>query len=207
MTQQQKVVCLDMEGVLTPEIWHAVAAAFDEPELRKTTRDIADYEQLMAHRIAVLEHRDISHSALVEIVHQLEPLEGAREFLDSLRQFTNLTILSDTFENLAAPLIAKLGYPHVLCHTLEVTNDKVSGVRMRMPHAKRSAVRAYQALGYSVLAAGDSYNDTQMFDIADEAVLFRATPQLIAAKICRCAYTEYEDLLLHIRQWLCADRE
>lgn len=177
--RQQRLITLDLEGVLTPEIWIAVAESTGLDEFRRTTRDEPDYGLLMKGRLAALSDNDIAFSELTDIVDQLVPLPGAIEFLDELRTAMSIVILSDTFEQLAAPLLAKLGYPLTLCHRLEIVDNRVAGVEVRLPNAKRCAVEAYRSLNYAVSAAGDSFNDIEMLVAADRGALFRPS-QVVA---------------------------
>ncbi|MEM7272247.1 MAG: bifunctional phosphoserine phosphatase/homoserine phosphotransferase ThrH [Actinomycetota bacterium] len=169
----QWLVALDLEGVLVPEIWVAVAEATGVDALRLTTREVADYDELMANRLAALDSNRIPFSRLEEIVAGLEPFAGAVEFLRSLQADRPVAIVSDTYEQLARPLLAKLGHPLTLCHRLRVDADRIVDASTRRPAAKRAAVEGFRALGYRVAAAGDSFNDVEMLDGADRAVLFR----------------------------------
>jgi len=171
---QQSIVTLDMEGVLTPEIWIAVAEKTGRPELRRTTRDEPDYDKLMRYRLDLLDRHGIRLSHIQEIIGALRPLPGAREFLDALRAETQVIILSDTFEQFAQPLLRQLGWPTLFCHRLEVADDRITGYRLRLPDQKRRAVAALKSLNYRVLAAGDSYNDTAMLGEAHAGFLIHA---------------------------------
>lgn len=175
----QRLITLDLEGVLTPEIWIAVAESTGLDEFRRTTRDEPDYGLLMKGRLAALTDNDIAFSDLTTIVDQLVPLPGAIEFLDRLRATAPVVILSDTFEQLAAPLLAKLGDPLTLCHRLEIVDDRVAGAEVRLPHAKRCAVEAYRSLNYMVVAVGDSFNDIEMLVAADRGALFRPSQLVV----------------------------
>lgn len=171
---KQSVVTLDMEGVLTPEIWIAVAEKTGIPELRRTTRDEPDYDKLMQGRLAILDRHDIKLSDIQAVIGTLPPLPGVVEFLRELRTLSQVIILSDTFEQFAQPLIRQLEWPTLFCHRLVVENDRITGYKLRMADQKRQSVRALQLLNYKVLAAGDSYNDTTMLLQADHGFLFHA---------------------------------
>jgi phosphoserine/homoserine phosphotransferase len=171
---RQTIVTLDLEGVLVPEIWIAVAERTGIDELRRTTRDEPDYDVLMRGRLSLLEQHGLSMSTIAEVIGGLAPMEGAAAFLDDLRRRTQVVILSDTFEQFAAPLMAQLGMPTILCHRLVVRDDRIVDYRLRQQDQKRHAVLAFQGLGYGVVAAGDSYNDTSMLTTADAGILFRA---------------------------------
>jgi phosphoserine/homoserine phosphotransferase len=174
------VLCLDLEGVLIPEVWQAVAREFGIDELLKTTRDIPVYDDLMQLRLGVLGNHDIPLSRILEIIDTLEPLPGAREFLDRARTRFQVAIISDTFYQFAMPFMAKLGFPTLLCHKLEVEDDHIVGYRIRQPDPKRCSVRAFQSLEYKVLAAGDSYNDISMLEEADAGFFYRAPDNVLA---------------------------
>jgi len=176
-----EVACLDLEGVLVPEIWIAVAERTGVPELRRTTRDEPDYDKLMRWRLALLEERGLGLPDIQAAIDSLGPLPGAREFLDWLRERMSVVILSDTFAEFAAPLMRQLGWPTLFCHSLEVAPaGRITGYRLRMPDQKRAAVRAFKTLNLRVLAAGDSYNDTAMLAEADAGILFRPPDNVIA---------------------------
>lgn len=176
----QHLIALDMEGVVTPEIWIALAEATGIPSLRRTTRDEPDYTKLMTGRTETLDRRGIRFSAILEVVTALDPLPGGVEFLDSLRAQFPVILLSDTFEQLAAPLFTKLGSPLVVCHRLTISEDRIVGTAVRIPASKQRTVEAFAEMGYHVLAIGDSYNDLDMLRAADHGLLFRA-PAVIAA--------------------------
>jgi phosphoserine/homoserine phosphotransferase len=167
------VACLDLEGVLVPEIWIRVAETTGIPELRLTTRDVADYDELMQHRLGVLADHGITLSQIQEVIAQMGPMPGAAGFLDWLRQRFQVLIVSDTFYEFGMPLMAQLGHPTLLCHRLEVSEDRIVGYRLRQPDGKRQVVRALHELGFRVVATGDSYNDTAMLAEADAGILFR----------------------------------
>ena len=168
-----------MEGVLTPEIWIAVAERTRIPELRRTTRDEPDYDKLMRGRLAILDQHGIKPSDIQQVIGSLLPLAGAREFLDELRTLVQVVILSDTFEQFAAPLIRQLNYPTLLCHRLVVENDRIVDYQLRMREQKREAVAAFRRLNYHVIAAGDSYNDTAMLKEANAGFLIHAPENVI----------------------------
>jgi phosphoserine/homoserine phosphotransferase len=175
---QQTLVTLDLEGVLTPEIWIAVAERTGIAELRRTTRDEPDYDKLMRGRLAILDRHALKLSDIQAVIGGLRPLEGACEFLQQLRELTQVVILSDTFEQFAQPLMRQLGWPTLLCHRLTVRDDRITGYELRLPEQKRAAVVAFKSLNYRVIAGGDSYNDTQMLLAADVGLLFRAPPNV-----------------------------
>jgi len=176
---KQSIVTLDMEGVLTPEIWIAVAERTGLPELRRTTRDEPDYDKLMRGRLAILDRHGITLSRIQDVIGGLEPLPGAVDFLNVLRARTQVIILSDTFEQFAQPLLRQLGWPVLLCHRLVVEHDRITGYQLRIPDQKREAVRALQSIHYRVIAAGDSFNDTSMLKEADHGILFRAPDNVV----------------------------
>jgi phosphoserine/homoserine phosphotransferase len=192
---EQTIVTLDLEGVLVPEIWIAVAERTGIDALRRTTRDEPDYDVLMRGRLALLDEHGLTMSLVADVIGGLAPLPGARDFLDELRARTQVVILSDTFEQFAAPLMGQLGMPTILCHRLRVVDDRIVDYRLRQPDQKRHAVEAFRALNYRVVAAGDSYNDTSMLAAADVGVLFRA-PDRVRAEFARFpAVDEYDELL------------
>ena len=174
-----EVLCLDLEGVLIPEIWQAVAERTEIEALRKTTRDIPVYDELMQLRLGVLAEHDISMSLIDSVIGELDPLPGAAEFLDWARERYQVAIISDTFYQFAKPLMAKLGWPTLLCHQLEVVDDRIAGYQIRQPDPKRCSVRAFQSLNYRVLAAGDSYNDISMLEEADAGFFYRAPANVL----------------------------
>jgi len=176
-----EVACLDLEGVLVPEIWIAVAERTGVPELRRTTRDEPDYDKLMRWRLGILAERGIRLPEIQAAIASLGPLPGAREFLDWLRERMSVVILSDTFQEFAAPLMRQLGWPALFCHNLEVAEDgRITGYALRMQDQKRAAVRAFRGLRLRVVAAGDSYNDTAMLAEADAGILFRPPDNVVA---------------------------
>ena len=171
---QQTIVTLDMEGVLTPEIWIAVAGKTGIPELRRTTRDEPDYDKLMLYRIGIMDQHGIKLSHIQEVIGTLRPLPGALEFLNELRATVQTIILSDTFEQFALPLLRQLNWPTLFCHRLIVENDRITGYQLRQPDQKRKSVAALKSLNYRVIAAGDSYNDTSMLGEANVGYLIHA---------------------------------
>ena len=197
------IVCLDMEGVLVPEIWLAFAEESGIPELRRTTRDEPDYDKLMRWRIEVLREKGMKLQQIQDVIAKIDPLPGAKAFLDELRRVTQVVILSDTFDQFAMPLMEKLGYPTLLCNTLEVGEDgMISGFRMRCSHSKLTTVRAFQSMGYDTIASGDSYNDLEMIRASKAGFLFRTTEQIRADYPQYPAFEEYGDLLAAIEQAL-----
>jgi phosphoserine/homoserine phosphotransferase len=192
---RQTLVVLDLEGVLVPEIWIAVADRTGIDELRRTTRDEPDYDRLMRYRLAILDEHDLTMSLVADVIAGLEPLPGARGFLDELRARTQVIILSDTFEQFAAPLMVQLGMPTVLCHRLVVEDDRIVDYRLRQPDQKRCAVDALHGLQYRVIAAGDSYNDTSMLTAADRGFLFNA-PHNVRAEFPQFVSVDEYDALL-----------
>jgi phosphoserine/homoserine phosphotransferase len=184
-----------MEGVLTPEIWIAVAEKTGIKELRRTTRDEPDYDKLMRGRLAILDQHGLKLSDIQSVIGSLRPLEGGKEFLDELRSFVQVIILSDTFEQFAAPLLRQLGKPTLLCHRLVVENDRITNYQLRVPEQKQRAVAAFKLLNYHVIAAGDSFNDTAMLTEAHVGFLFRA-PDNVKAKFPQFKAVErYEELM------------
>ena len=194
------IVCLDMEGVLVPEIWIAFAQASGIPELRRTTRDEPDYDKLMAWRLDVLRQHGLGLKEIQDTIAKIDPLPGAKEFLDELRALTQVVILSDTFEQFAKPLMAKLGWPALFCNTLEVGPDgAITGYKMRCPHSKLTTVRALQSCGFDTIAAGDSFNDLAMIQAGKAGFLFRSTDQIKADYPDIPAFEEFDDLLHAIK--------
>lgn len=197
---KQALVTLDMEGVLTPEIWIAVAEKTGIAELRRTTRDEPDYDKLMQSRLAILDQHGLKLSEIQKVIGTLELLPGARAFMDTLRSQVQVLILSDTFEQFAAPFMRQLGMPTLLCHTLIVENDKIVNYKLRLPDQKREAVAAFKKLNYRVIAAGDSFNDTSMLKEADAGFLFHAPDNIKAQFPEFKAVDEYDDLLALINK-------
>jgi len=176
---KQSIVTLDMEGVLTPEIWIAVSEKTGIAELRRTTRDEPDYDKLMRGRLAILDRHGLKLSDIQSVIGTLEPLPGARAFLDELRSFVQVVILSDTFEQFAAPLLRQLNYPTLLCHRLVVEDDRIVDYQLRIREQKREAVAAFRRMNYHVISGGDSFNDTAMLAEADIGILFRAPAAVV----------------------------
>ena len=199
---QQTMVTLDLEGVLVPEIWIAVAEATGIEQLRRTTRDEPNYDLLMHQRLALLAEHDLTMSAIAQVISTLQPLPGAREFLDALREKTQVIILSDTFEQFGLPFMRQLGMPTLLCHRLIVENDFIIDFELRMDNQKMHAVTALKALNYRVAAAGDSYNDTAMLACADAGFLFHAPDNVIAEFPQFPSLSSFSELLEHLSQAL-----
>ena len=194
------IVCLDMEGVLVPEIWIAFAEATGIPELRRTTRDEPDYDKLMKYRLAILKEHGLGLKEIQDTIATIEPLDGAREFLDSLREMTQVLILSDTFTQFAKPLMKKLGWPTIFCNTLEVAEDgTITGFRMRCEKSKYTTVRALQSIGFETIASGDSHNDLGMIQAGKAGFLFRSTDAIKADYPEIPAYETYDELLAAIQ--------
>lgn len=194
-TRSQTIVTLDMEGVLVPEIWIAVAERTGIDALRRTTREEPDYDVLMRYRLDILARHDLSLSLIQDVIAGLEPLPGAADFVAELRERTQLVILSDTFEQFAAPLMRQLDMPTILCHRLVVDDDRITDYEIRIDDPKRRAVKAFQGLNYKVIAAGDSYNDTTMLLAADAGFLFHAPDNVKAEFPQLPAHDEFEALL------------
>ncbi|MFM9955725.1 MAG: bifunctional phosphoserine phosphatase/homoserine phosphotransferase ThrH [Opitutaceae bacterium] len=192
---KQSIVTLDMEGVLTPEIWIAVAERTGIPALRRTTRDEPDYDKLMLDRIAILDRHGITLTKIQDVIGGLAPLPGASEFLDELRRRVQVIILSDTFEQFAEPFMRQFGRPALFCHRLVVENDRIAGYQLRMADQKRQAVAALQSLNYNVVAAGDSFNDTTMLAQADHGFLFHAPENIVRQFPQFPAVDDYSELL------------
>ena len=190
------IVCLDMESVLTPEIWIAFSEVSGIPELRRTTRDEPDYDKLMRWRIATLKEHGLGLREVQKVISDIDPLPGAREFLDALREKVQAVILSDTFEEFASPLVRKLGMPTILCNSLEVSPEgEILSHKMRIAHSKLSAVKAFQSINYETIAVGDSYNDLEMLNASKAGFLFNATPKMIASNPHLKAFDNFDDLL------------
>jgi len=196
---KQSIVTLDMEGVLTPEIWIAVAEKTKIPELRRTTRDEPDYDKLMRYRLAILDQHGIKLSDIQAVIGSLTLLDGAKNFLDELRTLTQVIILSDTFEQFAKPLIRQLNWPTLLCHTLIVENDRITDYQLRIPDQKKKAVAALKQLNYHIIAAGDSFNDTAMLIEAHDGFLFHAPDNVKQQFPDLKAVDSYEDLMKLIK--------
>ena len=194
------IVCLDVEGVLVPEIWIAFSEATGIPELRRTTRDEPDYGKLMRFRLGILRERGLGLREIQKTIAGIDPLPGAKDFLDALRAETQAVLLSDTFEQFASPLMEKLGRPTLFCNTLDVAPDgSIAGYRMRVEQSKLATVRALQSIGFDTIAAGDSHNDLAMIRASKAGFLFRSTPAIEAENPDLPAFSEYADLLAAIR--------
>ena len=194
------IVCLDMEGVLVPEIWIAFAEASGIPELKRTTRDEPDYDKLMRWRLDILKKHGLGIREIQATIARIDPLPGAKEFLDALRKDTQVIILSDTFEQFAKPLMEKLGWPTIFCNTLEVADSgEITGFRMRCEKSKLTTVKALQSIGYDTIAAGDSFNDLGMIQASKAGFLFKSTDAIKADHPEVPAYEEFSDLLRAIR--------
>lgn len=191
----QTIVTLDLEGVLIPEVWIAVAESTGIDGLLRTTRDEPDYDTLMRYRLDLLSEHGLGLSRIQEVIATLAPMPGARDFLEALRARTQVIILSDTFEQFATPFMRQLGWPTIMCHQLLVTDDTIVGYQLRQQDQKRKAVEAFQSLNYSVLAAGDSYNDTTMLAAASRGFLFRSPDNVVAEFPQFRSFTEYDELL------------
>lgn len=194
------IVCLDMEGVLVPEIWIAFAEATGIPELRRTTRDEPDYDKLMKYRIGILKEHSLGLKKIQDVISTIDPLDGAKEFLDELRSITQVIILSDTFTQFAGPLMKKLGMPTIFCNTLEVAdNGEITGYRMRIEKSKLATVKALQSIGFETIAAGDSFNDLGMIEASKAGFLFRSTEQIKKDYPQYPAFEEFDDFLAAIK--------
>ena len=194
------IVCLDMEGVLVPEIWIAFAEESGIPELKRTTRDEPDYDKLMKWRLEILKEHGLGLKEIQATIAKIDPLPGAKEFLDELRTLTQVVILSDTFEQFAKPLMAKLNWPTIFCNTLEVAPDgAITGYRMRCPQSKLTTVKALQSMGYETIASGDSFNDLGMIQASKAGFLFKSTQAIRAAHPELPAFEEFGELLEAIK--------
>ncbi len=190
------IVCLDMEGVLVPEIWIAFSEESGIPELKRTTRDEPDYDKLMRWRLGILKEHGLGLPQIQEVISRIEPLPGAKQFLDALRSKTQVIILSDTFEEFAMPLMAKLGMPTLFCNSLEVAEDgEITGFKMRIENSKLTTVKGLQSIGFDTIAAGDSYNDLGMIKASKAGFLFKSTDQIKKDNPDLPAYEEFDDLL------------
>ena len=198
----QTIVTLDLEGVLIPEIWIAVAETTGIPELRRTTRDEPDYDLLMRQRLALLDEHGLTMSAIEKVISTLRPLPGALDFLNALREISQVIILSDTFEQFGRPFMRQLGMPTLFCHRLIVENDRITDFELRQVDQKRHAVEAFKALNYRIVAAGDSYNDTAMLGAADAGFLFHAPENVTKEFPQFLALNEFETLLRAISESL-----
>ncbi len=192
--------CLDLEGVLVPEIWIAFSEVSKIPELKITTRDEPDYDKLMNYRIKILKEHNLGLKEIQSVISLIDPMDGAKEFLDELRSFSQVIIISDTFEQFAGPLMKKLGMPTIFCNTLEVAeNGKITGFKMRIENSKYSTVKALQSIGYDTIAMGDSYNDLGMIKASKAGFLFKSTDRIKADNPDIPAYDNYKDLMSAIR--------
>ena len=194
------ITCLDVEGVLVPEIWIAFAEASGIPELKKTTRDEPDYDKLMKWRLGILKEHGLGLKEIQDVIAKIDPLPGAKEFLDELRSFSQVILISDTFTQFAAPLMEKLGRPTLFCNTLEVAeNGEITGFKMRVEQSKLTTVKALQSIGFDTIASGDSYNDLGMIQASKAGFLFLSTEKIKADYPEIPAYEEYDELLNAIR--------
>ncbi len=196
MKNPMNIVCLDLEGVLVPEIWIAFAEASGIPELKRTTRDEPDYDKLMRWRIGILKEHGLGLKEIQDTIAKIEPMEGAKQFLDTLRKHTQVIIISDTFTQFAAPLMEKLGMPTIFCNTLEVAeNGEITGFKMRIEQSKLTTVKALQSIGFDTIASGDSFNDLGMIQASKAGFLFRTTEQIKADYPQFPALETYDELL------------
>ncbi|MGI6743671.1 MAG: bifunctional phosphoserine phosphatase/homoserine phosphotransferase ThrH [Eubacteriales bacterium] len=195
------IFCLDLEGVLVPEIWIAFSEASGIPELRRTTRDEPDYDKLMRWRLGILKEHGLGLSEIQNVIRTIDPLDGAVEFLDELRTLAQVVILSDTFTQFAAPLIEKLGRPTIFCNSLEVAPDgEITGYRMRIKDSKLSTVKALQSVGFDTIAVGDSYNDLAMIRAGKSGFLFKSTKKIKADNPDLPAFEEFDDLMSALKK-------
>ena len=194
------IVCLDLEGVLVPEIWIAFAEETGIPELKKTTRDEPDYDKLMNYRLKILKEHGLGLKEIQETIAKIDPMPGAKEFLDELRSITQVIIISDTFTQFASPLMKNLGMPTIFCNTLEVAeNGEITGFKMRCEKSKLTTVKALQSIGYDTIASGDSHNDLGMIEASKAGFLFRSTEQIKKDYPQYPAFEEYDELLAAIK--------
>ncbi|MGI6217119.1 MAG: bifunctional phosphoserine phosphatase/homoserine phosphotransferase ThrH [Coriobacteriales bacterium] len=194
------IVCLDMEGVLIPEIWIAFSEASGIPELKRTTRDEPDYDKLMHYRLDILDEHGMKLDDIQKVIATIDPMPGAREFLDELRTFTQVIVISDTFTEFARPIMPKLGYPTLFCNSLEVAPDgKITGYKMRVEQSKLTTVKALQSIGFDTIASGDSHNDLGMIRASKAGFLFKSTDKIKAENPDIPAFEEYGDLLAAIK--------
>ena len=197
------IVCLDLEGVLVPEIWIAFAEATGIPELKRTTRDEPDYDKLMKYRLSILKEHGLGLKEIQETIEKIDPMPGAKEFLDELRSMTQVIIISDTFTQFAAPLMKKLGYPTIFCNSLEVAeNGEITGFKMRVEQSKLTTVKALQSIGFQTIASGDSHNDLGMIRASKAGFLFKSTEQIQKDNPDLPAYETYEELMAAIKKAL-----
>lgn len=203
MSNDMNIVCLDLEGVLVPEIWIAFSEATKIPELKITTREEPDYNKLMNYRIGILKEHGLGLKEIQEVISTIKPLDGAKEFLDELRKVTQVVILSDTFYQFATPLMKQLGYPTIMCNTLEVApTGEITGFKMRCDHSKLSTIKALQSVGFETICAGDSYNDLEMILNSKKGFLFRSTDKIKKDYPSLPAFEEYSELLSAIKKAL-----
>ena len=197
------IVCLDLEGVLVPEIWIAFAEASGIPELKRTTRDEPDYDKLMTWRMGILKEHGLGLKEIQDTIATIDPIPGAKEFLDELRSITQVLIISDTFTQFASPLMKKLGWPTIFCNSLEVAPDgEITGFKMRCEKSKYTTVKALQSIGYDTIASGDSHNDLGMIEASKAGFLFKSTDQIKADHPELPAYETYDELLAAIKKVL-----
>ena len=197
------IVCLDLEGVLVPEIWIAFAEASGIPELKRTTRDEPDYDKLMKWRIGILKEHGLGLKEIQETIAKIDPLPGAKEFLDELRSFSQVILISDTFTQFAGPLMKKLGYPTIFCNSLEVAdNGEITGFKMRIENSKYTTVKALQSIGFQTIASGDSHNDLGMIKASKAGFLFKSTEQIKKDNPELPAYETYDELMEAIKKVL-----
>ena len=197
------IVCLDLEGVLVPEIWIAFAEASGIPELKRTTRDEPDYDKLMKWRIGILKEHGLGLKEIQDTIAKIDPIPGAKEFLDELRSITQVIIISDTFSQFAGPLMKKLGYPTIFCNSLEVAeNGEITGFKMRVENSKYTTVKALQSIGFQTIASGDSHNDLGMIQASKAGFLFKSTEQIKKDHLELPAYETYDELMAAIKSAL-----
>ena len=197
------IVCLDLEGVLVPEIWIAFAEASGIPELKRTTRDEPDYDKLMNWRLGILKEHGLGLKEIQETIAKIDPMPGAKEFLDELRSITQVIIISDTFSQFAGPLMKKLGYPTIFCNSLEVAdNGEITGFKMRVENSKYTTVKALQSIGFQTIASGDSHNDLGMIQASKAGFLFKSTEQIKKDHTELPAYETYDELMAAIKKAL-----
>ncbi len=200
MSNNMYITCLDLEGVLVPEIWIAFSQASGIPELKRTTRDEPDYNKLMNWRLGILKEHNLGLKEIQDTIAKIDPMPGAKEFLDELRSISQVIIISDTFTQFAAPLMKKLGMPTIFCNTLEVQpNGEITGFKMRLPDSKLNTVKALQSIGFQTIASGDSYNDLGMIKASKAGFLFKSTDKIKADNPNIPAYETYEELMKAIK--------
>ncbi len=203
MTNDMNIVCLDLEGVLVPEIWIAFSEASGIPELKRTTRDEPDYDKLMKWRIGILKEHGLGLKEIQDTIAKIDPMPGAKQFLDELRSLTQVIIISDTFTQFATPLMKKLGWPTIFCNTLQVAaNGEITGFKMRIENSKLSTVKALQSVGFQTIASGDSFNDLGMIKASKAGFLFRSTDAIKAANPDLPAFETYDELFDAIKKAL-----